>query len=81
MASPKVILLYSQKRLPKIENQTILAEPAPGPLGQKFDQKITYVLLIPREKKMPRASALAPQARYGGVNWKQLNKVYLYYTL
>ena len=51
MASLKVILLHSQIWLSKIGKQTIVAEPATRPLGQKFDQKITYVLLIPEEKK------------------------------
>ena len=47
----KVILLHSQKWVPKIGKQTNIAEPAQRHLGRKFDQKITYVLLTPREKK------------------------------
>ena len=65
MASLEVILQHSKKRLPKIGKQTIVAEPAPRPLGRKIDPKNNLCATHSHGKKLARASALALKAMYG----------------
>ena len=64
MASLKVLLLHSQKWLPK---QVNVAEPASRHYGPKMSPKNNLLMSysLPEEEKMARASALAPQAMYG----------------
>ena len=78
MASLKVLLLHSQNCLPKIGKRTIVAEPAPRPLGRKCHPKNNLCPTHSLKKKMAMASALAPQARYGctlDIYWNSKDRV------